>query len=287
MHDERLQNAEAQVVARRGVCWFVGLLRVFLLAQFCWQRGVLQMWCSEESGTVAFSQEKRQEVAGISWSWTQAALLRGGPQSGGFEICSGHGCGFDNSPGFLRSAQQGEIKQRLNELDKIISKLEDVGDPRVGGSGCGPEGGEGDASRTSSRIQADVAASQMGPGCTGQGWRGGGGVATASGREGAGLAGGDVGTRGGSARRGYVGCQIAARADAASSWRNETRVTGRGLARDAGSSGGLADPASDMGVSAGSLRATLGLVDPRSDPKVHSKVAEKQLPTELLDEWTS
>ena len=52
-------------------------------------------------------------------------------------------------------------------------------------------------------------------------------------------------------------------------------------------SGGLADPASDVGVSAGSLRATLGLVDPRSDPKVHSIVAEKQLPTELLDEWTS
>ena len=29
------------------------------------------------------------------------------------------------------SAQQGEIKQRLNELDKIISKLEDVGDPSL------------------------------------------------------------------------------------------------------------------------------------------------------------
>ena len=29
VHDERLLNAEAQVVARRGVCWFVGLLRVF------------------------------------------------------------------------------------------------------------------------------------------------------------------------------------------------------------------------------------------------------------------
>ena len=28
VHDERLQNAEAQVVARRGVCWIVGLLRV-------------------------------------------------------------------------------------------------------------------------------------------------------------------------------------------------------------------------------------------------------------------
>ena len=35
VHDGRLQNAEAQVVARRGVCWIV-------LAQFCWQRGVLQ-----------------------------------------------------------------------------------------------------------------------------------------------------------------------------------------------------------------------------------------------------
>ena len=48
MHDERLQNAEAQVVARRGVRWFAGLLRVSLLAQFCWQRGVLQVWCSEK-----------------------------------------------------------------------------------------------------------------------------------------------------------------------------------------------------------------------------------------------
>ena len=48
-----------------------------------------------------------------------------------------------------------------------------------------------------------------------------------------------------------------------------------------------ASQTSDVGVSAGSLRATLGLVDPRSDPKVHSIVAEKQLPTELLDEWTS
>ena len=35
----------------------------------------------------------------------------------------------------------------------------------------------------------------------------------------------------------------------------------------------------------GSLRATLGLVDPRGDPRVHAIVAEKQLPTELLDVW--
>ena len=102
MHDERLQNAEAQAVAGRGVGWFVGLLRVLLLAQFCWQRGVLQMWCSEENGTVAFSQEKRQEAAGISWSWSQAAFICRGPQGGGFEICSAHDSGFDNSPGFLR-----------------------------------------------------------------------------------------------------------------------------------------------------------------------------------------
>ena len=34
VHGERLQNAQAQVVSRRGVCWFVGQLRVFLLAQF-------------------------------------------------------------------------------------------------------------------------------------------------------------------------------------------------------------------------------------------------------------
>ena len=40
-----------------------------------------------------------------------------------------------------------------------------------------------------------------------------------------------------------------------------------------------------MGITAGSLRATLGLVDPRRDPRVHAIVAEKQLPTELLDDW--
>ena len=34
-----------------------------------------------------------------------------------------------------------------------------------------------------------------------------------------------------------------------------------------------------------SLRVTLGLVDPRSDPRVHAIVAEKQLPTDLLDAW--
>ena len=37
----------------------------------------------------------------------------------------------DSSAEMDTSAQQGEIKQRLNELDKIISKLEDVGDPAL------------------------------------------------------------------------------------------------------------------------------------------------------------
>ena len=66
LHDERLQNAEAQVVAGRGVGWFEGLLRVLLLAKICWPRDVLQIWCSEESGEVTLSQEERQKAAGIS-----------------------------------------------------------------------------------------------------------------------------------------------------------------------------------------------------------------------------
>ena len=37
----------------------------------------------------------------------------------------------DSSAEMDTSAQQGEIKQRLNELDKIISKLEDVGTPAL------------------------------------------------------------------------------------------------------------------------------------------------------------
>ena len=216
MHDERLQNAEAQAVARRGVGWFVRLLRVFLLAQFCWQRGVLQVWCSEENGTVAFSQEKRQEVAGIWWSWPKAAFLRRGPQSGGFEICSDHDSGFDNSPGFLR--QNGHLSTTGGDQAEAQRARQDhlqtrgCWRPRAGGSGRGPEGGDGDASRTSSRIQADVAATQSGPGCTGQGCaqtsssrRGAGGAAAASGREGTGLAGSDVGTRAGSAGSGHMG----------------------------------------------------------------------------------
>ena len=285
----------------------------------------------------------------------------------------------DSSAEMDTSAQQGEIKQRLNEPDKIISKLEDVGDPAladlVAAGKAEKETLRGrlqESSRRRSdsnwprmhgtRLHANIVKLE-------RSWR-----RCDCSRESAGLAGRDVGTRAGSAGSGYVGCQIAARARAsqrgydadawdvpwyapalgvrfsrsfaargcqavpvvawlgviggdgasvagecrrwpgmrsgrpryavelrvisavsfrvvpgcsgvcslpgcrsknsqgslhaaASSWRSETRVKGRGPARDAGPSGGLADPASDVGISAGSLRTTLGLVDPRSDPR--------------------
>ena len=76
-------------------------------------------------------------------------------------------------------------------------------------------------------------------------------------------------------------------AAAASRGRTQGRLRQGGLTRDACPSGSLADPARDVGITAGSLRATLGLVDPRSDPRVHAIVAEKQLPTELPNGWAS
>ena len=52
-----------------------------------------------------------------------------------------------------------------------------------------------------------------------------------------------------------------------------------------GPSGDPADGTRDVGITAGSLRATLDLVDLRDGPRVHGIVAEKQLPVELLDTW--
>ena len=166
---------------------------------------LLNVFSSEESGTViALSQEKGQEAAG------NFAVMDHKPRSF-VEVLKAEASKFapamtaasttvqDSSAEMDTSAQRGEIKQRLDELDKIISKLEDVGDLALADLVAARKAEKETLQRTSSRKQADVTASQVGPGCTGQGctqssssWRGAGGVATASGREGTGLAGGDV-----------------------------------------------------------------------------------------------
>ena len=149
----------------------------------------------------------------------------------------------DSSAEMDTSAQQGEIKQRLNELDKTISKLEDVGDPALADLVVAQKaetetlrGRLQEYKPTSQRLELaqDAAARKRRP--VGEG---AGGVATASGRESAGLAGGDVGTRAGSAGSGYVGCQSAARARA-SQRGYEADAMGCALVRHSFGAAGLA-----------------------------------------------
>ena len=151
VHDTQLQDAEAQVFAGRGAGQRrnVGLLAtgLFVLAQLCGQRSLLQTRSSEEGGPLAFSEEEGQG----SWFGSQAAVLCGGSQGGSFACFHGSDAGnfgrFCDSPGRTcrdgRFGTAGGDQAEAQRARQGHLQARGCRRSRVGRAGGGSKSGEG------------------------------------------------------------------------------------------------------------------------------------------------